>query len=69
MNSHNTKPYPAASGKAVRIEADRNDVRVLRSRLCDADELAIDDDYDNGGDPYNNTGQHVALKVKHLVEK
>jgi hypothetical protein len=68
MNSHNPKPQSVAPGKLVRIETDRNDVRVLRSRLRELDELAIVDDYDNGGDPYNSTGQHIALKIKQLVE-
>lgn len=64
MNSHNAKTETAENKATVRIESDHGDVRVLRSRLADANNLSIADDYDNGGDPYNSTGQHVILKSK-----
>jgi hypothetical protein len=69
MNSHNAKSEVTAREEIVRIETDRNDVRVLRMKLRDANELSIADDYDNGGDPYNSTGQHIALKAKQLAEE
>lgn len=69
MNSHNAKTESAESKAAVRLKSDRGDVRVLRSRLADANNLSIADDYDNGGDPYNSTGQHVVLKPKKSTEE
>lgn len=69
MNSHNAKSEAAVHEEIVRIETDRNDVRVLRAKLRDANELSIADDYDNGGDPYNSTGQHVVLKAKQLADE
>ena len=62
MNSHNAKMDTVVSKESVRIETDHKDVRILRSSLVDADELAIEDNYDTGGDPYNSTGQHVVIK-------
>jgi hypothetical protein len=64
MNSHNAKIDAVVTREVVRIETDHQDVRVLRSRLTDANALAIAADYDNGGDPYNSTGQHVVIKLK-----
>lgn len=64
MNSHNANTDEAIIKESVRIETGRSDVQVLRSRLADANTLAIADDYDNGGDPYNSTGQHVIIKLK-----
>ncbi len=64
MNSHNVKFDQVVTRESVRIETDRRDVRVLRSRLVEENALSIADDYDNGGDPYNSTGQHVIIKQK-----
>jgi hypothetical protein len=61
MNPHNAK-----RDENVRRDIIRNDVRVLRSKLRDANDLSLADDYDNGGDPYNSTGQHIALQAKQL---
>lgn len=41
-----------------------DNVRVLDSKLGEIDELAIDEDFDWGGDPYNSTGQHVILELQ-----
>jgi hypothetical protein len=64
MNSHNANTDEAITKESVRVETDRSDVRVLRTRLADANTLSIADDYDHGGDPYNSTGQHVIIKLK-----
>jgi len=64
MNSHNTKTNTVVSNEAVRIETDHKDVRVLKSKLVDANDLSIADEFDTGGDPYNSTGQHVVIKPK-----
>ncbi len=69
MNSHNAKADVAVTKESVRIETDHKDVRVLRSKLVDAHDLSIADDYDNGGDPYNNTGQHVAIKPRKDIKE
>jgi hypothetical protein len=62
MNSHNAKPDVVVTKESVHIETDHKNVRVLRSTLLDDNDLSIADDYDNGGDPYNSTGQHVVIK-------
>lgn len=64
MNSHNAKTDSQAKLESVRIETDHDDVRVVKTKLKDAAELSISDDQDDGGDPYNSTGQHVILKIK-----
>ena len=64
MISHNAKIDEVVSKESVRIETDSTDVRVLRSRLVEENALSIADDYDNGGDPYNSTGQHVIVKLE-----
>jgi hypothetical protein len=69
MNSHNTKAEPVASKESTGVETDHKDVRVLRSRIVEADELSIADDFDNGGDPYNSTGQHVIIKPKKIPDE
>ena len=55
MKPHNTK-----TESAVRNES----VRVIGSKLVDAEALSITVDEDKGSDPYNSTGQHVILKSK-----
>ena len=62
MNSHNAKPDVVVTNESVHIETDHKNVRVLRSTLLDDNNLSIANDYDNGGDPYNSTGQHVVIK-------
>ena len=34
-----------------------NDIEVVQSDVKDVNQLAIDDEFDSGGDPYNSTGQ------------
>ena len=62
MNSHNTKLATAVRKAPVKIDTDLHDVQVLRSSIKDVDGLAIADDFDTGGDPYNCTGQHCIIK-------
>ena len=69
MTSH--KPRDAKDGdedriakeEAMLIETGPQDVRVLRAKLANIEELSIMDD-DFGSDPYNSTGQFVALPDK-----
>ncbi len=62
MNSHNAKLATAIPNAPVRVDTDLHDVQVLRSSIKDVDGLAIADDFDIGGDPYNSTGQHCIVK-------
>jgi hypothetical protein len=36
--------------------------------LVDPEDLAIADDLNTGGDPYNSTGQHVIIKSRLNLE-
>ncbi|MDH3612420.1 MAG: hypothetical protein OEU90_15615 [Gammaproteobacteria bacterium] len=69
MNSHKTKTGTVVITESVRIETDQKEPRVLRSKLVDANELSLADDFDIGGDPYNSTGQHVIVKPKTDIEE
>ena len=72
MNSHNPGPKKVVTVEDVRIEADHDDlleeesgpVRVLDTDVIDVKGLTIEEDPDEGGDPYNRTGQHVIIKSK-----
>ncbi len=64
MNSHNTKTESVVRKESVRIEADQEEVRVIKSGLIKASELAISDDDDKGSDPYNSTGHHIIIKSR-----
>ena len=68
MNSHNTKTEKAANDDSVRYESDADSVRVVRLDLTESADLAIADDLNPGGDPYNSTGQHVIIKSKLKLE-
>jgi len=68
MNSHNTKTDKVVSNEPVRVVTDHKGARVLKSEVIDASELSIADDYDTGGDPYNNTGQHVVIESQVDIE-
>ena len=54
--------------EASRSEADQEDVRVLQMDLIEVSDLAIADDLNTGGDPYNSTGQHVIIKSRINLE-
>ena len=68
MNSHNIKTDRAVRNEPVRVVTDHKGARVLKSEVIDASELSIADDYDTGGDPYNNTGQHVVIESQVDIE-
>ena len=61
MDSHNTKTGKVVTHEIVGSEADQKNVRVLQLDLIAANDLAISDDQNTGGDPYNSTGQHVII--------
>ena len=69
MNSHNAKSTTTVRKAPVRLDTDLHDVQVLRSSIKDVDGLAIADDHDIGGDPYNCTGQHCIIKTDKNQEK
>ena len=69
MNSHNAKSATAVRKAPVRLDTDLHDVQVLRSSIKDVDGLAIADDHDIGGDPYNSTGQHCIIKTDKNQDK
>ncbi len=69
MNSHNAKLAAVVRKAPVRVDTDLHDVQVLRSSIQDVDGLAIADDGDNGGDPYNCTGAHCIIKSDEIREK
>jgi len=62
MNSHNAKLVTAARKTPIKVDTDLHDVQVLRSSIKDVESLAIADELDTGGDPYNCTGQHCIIK-------
>lgn len=64
MNSHNAKTESVIKSESVRTGTEKEDVRVIESRLVGAAELSISEDCDQGGDPYNSTGQHVIIKSR-----
>ena len=68
MDSHNIKTAGFVTDEAVRIDAEPHSVRVLRLDLVEAENLAIADDLNTGGDPYNSTGQHVIIEAKTNLE-
>ena len=65
MNVQKPRKATAARKAPVQVEIDlRNNVQVLDSELSENDELAIDENFDSGGDPYNTTGSHVILQLQ-----
>ena len=68
MDSHNTKTDKVVTIEVVRSEAGQEDVRVLQMDLIEVNDLAIADDLNTGGDPYNSTGQHVIITSRINLE-
>ena len=68
MDSHNTKTDKVVTHEIVGSEADQENVRVLQVDLIAANDLAIADDQNTGGDPYNSTGQHVIITSRINLE-
>ncbi len=64
MSPHNTKSESIVGNGPVRTGSESEAVSVTRSRLVGATELAISEDCDQGGDPYNSTGQYVIIKSR-----
>jgi hypothetical protein len=55
---------------AARGKSDfRNKASIVQTSLVQDDMLAIADDVDFGGDPYNSTGQHCIVKAKDFATK
>jgi hypothetical protein len=38
------------------------DIEIVHAALQPAESLSLADDYGNGGDPYNSTGQHTIIR-------
>ena len=64
MNSHNAKTESVIKNESVCTGTEKEDVRVIKSRLLGIAELSISEDCDQGSDPYNSTGQHVIIKSR-----
>lgn len=68
MDSHNTKTDKVVTNEIVGSEANQENVRILQLDLIAANDLAIADDQNTGGDPYNSTGQHVIITSRINLE-
>jgi hypothetical protein len=68
VNSHNIKPDRAANDDSIQSDTGADSVRVVQLDLIDVSDLAVADDVNPGGDPYNSTGQHVIIKPKMNLE-
>lgn len=68
MDSHDTKTDKVVTHEVVGSETDQENVRVLQLDLIAANDLAIADDQNTGGDPYNSTGQHVIITSRINLE-
>ena len=40
----------------------RKNIEIVHAALQPAEALSFSDDYENGGDPYNRTGQHTIIR-------
>jgi hypothetical protein len=69
VDSHNTKSDKVVTDEVVRSDAGQENVRVLQVDLIEVSDLAIADDLNPGGDPYNCTGQHVIIKSRINLEE
>ena len=64
MASHNTETEKVVSEESVDIRTEDSDIRILNWDRVNPEDLAIADELNPGGDPYNSTGQHVIIKPK-----
>ena len=65
MNTQKTRQAEVARKAPVQIEIDlRDNVQLRHSELKKINELAVDEDFSTGGDPYNSTGKHVIIKLQ-----
>jgi hypothetical protein len=70
MNVQKPRKETAARKAPVQVEIDlRNNVQVVDSEMNNADELAIDENFDGGGDPYNTTGSHVIIQLQEEADE
>ena len=70
MDGPKTPKTDAIRKAPIRVQGGLWDsVRVVDSKLGEIHELAIDEDFDSGGDPYNSTGQHVILEMQRDEEE
>jgi len=64
MDEQKTRKTADLRKTPLKVQTDlRDKVRVLDSELGEIDELAIDENFTAGGDPYNSTGQQVILEL------
>jgi len=68
VDSHDTKTDKVVTHEVVGSETDQENVHVLQLDLIAANDLAIADDQNTGGDPYNSTGQHVIITSRINLE-
>jgi len=65
MITSKTRQAPVILGSSGQSEFDlRQRLPEHQTELNEAAELAIADDFEQGDDPYNSTGQHVILKLR-----
>ena len=69
MNSHNAKPAFSSHKTPVADYSTLEDARIISSKLTSETNLSIDDDLEQGCDPYNATGQHIIVQQKKLAKK
>ena len=69
MNSHNAKPVFSYYKTPVADDSALEEARVISSKLTGDANLTIDDDPEQGCDPYNATGQHIILRQKKLPKE
>lgn len=66
MNSHNARPAFSFHKTPVADDTAVEEAKVISTKLTTDANLTIDEDVEQGCDPYNATGQHVVLKQKPL---
>ena len=70
MDGQKTRKTAVPRKAPVKVQAELwPDVQVLDSELGDNAELAIDENFTAGGDPYNTTGKHVIIKMEKDVDE
>jgi hypothetical protein len=66
VDSRNTSKHTNIIAAKMRARDQRT--RVVGVDFDDEPELAVAEDLDIGGDPYNSTGRHVIIKSKLNLE-
>ncbi len=62
MDTQKTRQAEVARKAPVQVEIDLGNVQVRHSELKEVEDLAVNEDFSTGGDPYNSTGKHVIIK-------